>query len=120
MIAVKLNQARFEYDIHSLVKAFYPTREVKVFAEDEKELKSSPDMPELRIEFGETQICCSLLAPLETEEARGEQTVPVRKEERPEKTCPPEFRASDEHPCLHPASAGREIKKALCQSLGWG
>ncbi|MDD7027664.1 MAG: coproporphyrinogen dehydrogenase HemZ [Lachnospiraceae bacterium] len=84
MIAVKLNQARFEYDIHSLVKAFYPTREVKVFAEDEKELKSSPDMPELRIEFGETQICCSLLAPLETEEARGEQTVPVRKEERQE------------------------------------
>ena len=84
MIVVRLNQARFEYDIHSLVKAFYPTQEVKVFLQEEKELESSPDMPELRIEFGERQICCSLLAPLETQGAGGEQTAFVRKEARQE------------------------------------
>ncbi len=84
MIVVRLNQARFEYDIHSLVKAFYPTQEVKVFHQGEKELESSPDMPELRIEFGERQICCSLLAPLETQGTGGEQTAFVRKEARQE------------------------------------
>lgn len=31
MLAVTLNQLRFEYDIHSLVKAFYPAETVKVF-----------------------------------------------------------------------------------------
>ncbi|MBQ9991607.1 MAG: coproporphyrinogen dehydrogenase HemZ [Lachnospiraceae bacterium] len=33
MIVVKLNQPQFEYDIHSLVKAFYPAKEVKVVVE---------------------------------------------------------------------------------------
>ncbi|MCI8300340.1 MAG: coproporphyrinogen dehydrogenase HemZ [Lachnospiraceae bacterium] len=36
MITVCLNKADFEYDIHSLVKAFYPVQEVKVFADPEK------------------------------------------------------------------------------------
>lgn len=39
MITVKLNQPGFEYDIHSLVKSFYPTEDVSVTAE-EKHLKS--------------------------------------------------------------------------------
>ncbi|MCI9173506.1 MAG: coproporphyrinogen dehydrogenase HemZ [Lachnospiraceae bacterium] len=39
MITVWLNEANFEYDIHSLVKAFYPGEEVKVFADGEKILK---------------------------------------------------------------------------------
>ncbi len=39
MITVLLNEANFEYDIHSLVKAFYPREEVKVFADREKILK---------------------------------------------------------------------------------
>lgn len=30
MLAVKLNNARFEYDVHSIVKAFYPEETVKV------------------------------------------------------------------------------------------
>ncbi len=34
MIFVKLNEANFEYDIHSLVKAFYPGEEVTVSAEE--------------------------------------------------------------------------------------
>lgn len=36
MITVCLNKAEFEYDIHSLVKAFYPEKDVKVFADREK------------------------------------------------------------------------------------
>lgn len=36
MITVSLNQANFEYDIHSLVKAFFPKEDVKVFADAEK------------------------------------------------------------------------------------
>lgn len=36
MITVCLNEADFEYDIHSLVKAFYPKEDVKVFADREK------------------------------------------------------------------------------------
>lgn len=36
MITVHLNRADFEYDIHSLVKAFYPAEEVSVSAEAKK------------------------------------------------------------------------------------
>ena len=36
MITVSLNEADFEYDIHSLVKSFYPKEDVKVFADSEK------------------------------------------------------------------------------------
>lgn len=38
MITVKLNKANFEYDIHSLVKAFFPAEDVLVFA-DEKNIE---------------------------------------------------------------------------------
>lgn len=36
MITVQLNRADFEYDIHSLVKAFYPAENVQVSAEKKK------------------------------------------------------------------------------------
>ena len=36
MIVVKLNQQEFEYDIHSLVKAFFPEENVSVTAEEKK------------------------------------------------------------------------------------
>lgn len=35
MIAILLSQLQFEYDIHSLVKAFYPACEVKIFLGEE-------------------------------------------------------------------------------------
>ena len=35
MIPVWLNKPQFEYDIHSLVKAFFPADEVKVFCVEE-------------------------------------------------------------------------------------
>lgn len=56
MIAVKLNCRRFEYDIHSLVKAFYPQTEVKVFAEGEKEINSDEKFPFLRVYMTEEKI----------------------------------------------------------------
>ena len=37
MIAVQLNRRDFEYDIHSLVKAFYPGKDVSVFCGEEAE-----------------------------------------------------------------------------------
>lgn len=37
MFAVKLNLANYEYDVHSLVKAFYPEETVKVLSPDTKE-----------------------------------------------------------------------------------
>lgn len=61
-IAVSLNKAGFEYDIHSLVKAFYPECEVKVFVTGEKEYSSSEDYPDLGIQFEEEAILLSLLA----------------------------------------------------------
>lgn len=51
MIVVRLNDTRFEYDIHSLMKAFYPAEEVKVFQEGTKDLESDDGMPEGRVVF---------------------------------------------------------------------
>ena len=47
MITVCLNEANFEYDIHSLVKAFYPGEDVKVFADLEKICGLEQDTPPL-------------------------------------------------------------------------
>ena len=40
MIAVQLNKRDFEYDIHSLIRAFYPGMDVPVYQEDEAEPES--------------------------------------------------------------------------------
>ncbi len=61
MLAVKLNQAMFEYDIHSIVKAFYPEQTVKVFVEGEKDLVSDAGLPELFIAFEENKISVRVL-----------------------------------------------------------
>lgn len=54
MIIVKLNRADFEYDIHSLVKAFFPGRDVCVFA-GEKKPEGAISFPIL-IHYGENDI----------------------------------------------------------------
>ena len=36
MILAKLNQPEFEYDIHSLIKAFFPEENVSATSEDKK------------------------------------------------------------------------------------
>ena len=51
MIKVQLNIHNFEYDIHSLVKAFYPQEEVRISYEGEKvpEKKNTPEEESLQI-----------------------------------------------------------------------
>lgn len=56
MIAVTLNEDRFAYDIHSLVKAFYPAQDIKVFVEGEKELNSDAGLPAFFVHFEKEQI----------------------------------------------------------------
>lgn len=52
MIVVKCSEDNFIYDIHSLVKAFYPSEEVKVFAMGQKDLISDDDRPEIMVSYG--------------------------------------------------------------------
>lgn len=42
MIIVQLNQESFQYDVHSLVKAFYPEQEVRIIC-TEKETEEAPE-----------------------------------------------------------------------------
>ncbi len=56
MIVIRLNEQQFEYDIHSLVKAFYPGEEVKVFEKEMRDFSSIEGMPEGRIIFEEEKI----------------------------------------------------------------
>ena len=48
MIQVKINKAGWEYDIHSLVKAFYPEETVKVLTPESVEKKLAEDKPQWR------------------------------------------------------------------------
>ncbi len=52
MIAVKVSKDNFEYDVHSLVKAFYPAEDVKVYVAGEKEVISE-NAPEIEIVYGD-------------------------------------------------------------------
>ena len=56
MLAVRLNKAQFEYDIHSIIKAFYPAETVKGFEEGTKDFESDGDNPQITIRFGERKI----------------------------------------------------------------
>ena len=60
MIVVRLNRPQFEYDIHSLVKAFYPAEDVKVFEKGTKDFESSEGMPECSVFFEEKSILFSI------------------------------------------------------------
>ncbi len=44
MILVEINIDKFKYDIHSLIKAFYPSEEVLVLTSDERENRGYPDL----------------------------------------------------------------------------
>ncbi len=58
-IAVTTDQAGFEYDIHSLVKAFYPACDVKVYVNEEQEESSGPGYPDLHLKFTKEAILLS-------------------------------------------------------------
>lgn len=55
MITVLLDKAEFEYDIHSLVKAFYPKEEVYVSTKD-KEKKEEPVHYHMDVQFAPEEI----------------------------------------------------------------
>ncbi|MCR5674935.1 MAG: coproporphyrinogen dehydrogenase HemZ [Lachnospiraceae bacterium] len=53
MIAVSVNKDRFFYDIHSLVKAFYPEEEVACFVRGTKDVRSSEGSIALSVDLAE-------------------------------------------------------------------
>ena len=64
LLSVIVNQNGYEYDIHSLVKAFYPAQDVKVFVpdSDEKDIVSSDEgLPDLKIDFDPEMIRMSIV-----------------------------------------------------------
>ena len=64
LLSVIVNQNGYEYDIHSLVKAFYPAQDVKVFVpdSDEKDIVSSDEgLPDLKIDFEPEMIHMSIV-----------------------------------------------------------
>ncbi len=58
MLVVKLNKTQFEYDIHSIVKAFYPEKEVKVLTPDSvyKDKEWFHREPDMYIDFSRDKI----------------------------------------------------------------
>ena len=55
MILAKLNKPNFEYDIHSLIKAFYPEEYVSATAEERT--YEEPVTSEMTIDYLEKSIC---------------------------------------------------------------
>lgn len=62
VILVSVNKEDFAYDIHSLVKAFYPACEVKVAKEEENEQSSDEGLPDISIQFEKEAVYLSLLS----------------------------------------------------------
>lgn len=58
MLIIKSNQAKFEYDIHSLIKAFYPEREVKLLTPESviKDRTITEKPCAMQLDFGETEV----------------------------------------------------------------
>ncbi len=58
MLVVKLNKTQFEYDIHSIVKAFYPGKDVKVLTPDSvyKDKEWFHKEPDMYIDFGDSKV----------------------------------------------------------------
>lgn len=81
MLVVKLNEMQFEYDIHSLVKAFYPGKEVKVL-EKSSEKQSEEGMPEFEIDFQSASISFYIIEDGERKYER--QTVLKQPDSRPD------------------------------------
>ena len=81
MLVVKLNEMQFEYDIHSLVKAFYPGKEIKVL-EKSAEKQSEEGMLEFEIDFQSTSISFYIIE--DGERKYEKQTVLKQPDSRPD------------------------------------
>lgn len=62
LLSVTVNKEGYEYDIHSLVKAFYPSQDVKVFAGEAEAESSDEDLPDLDICFQKEDILLSVIS----------------------------------------------------------
>ncbi|MDD3797181.1 MAG: hypothetical protein PHE06_14690, partial [Lachnospiraceae bacterium] len=81
MIVIQLNRRDFEYDIHSLVKAFYPGSDVMICCEEEGASKDAASEAELKISvfYEEKQIRIEFAAGQDTgaqEKAEGQAGAP--------------------------------------------
>ena len=58
MQVLKSNKAQYEYDIHALIKAFYPTWELKVLTPESvvKDRRIREILPAMELEFEETEV----------------------------------------------------------------
>jgi len=85
MISVKISKDNFLYDVHSLIKAFYPGEDVKVYVDGEKDIKSDKG-PEIEIIYYED---CSQIKIVENGETSVDMLSDKEKENnRPEyKNC---------------------------------
>lgn len=84
MLTVWINKPQFEYDIHSLVKAFYPAEDVKVLCGEKVSVSSADGLPDIRIGFGEEDITLALFVEGGGEEGFQVKSISHKKgEERP-------------------------------------
>lgn len=85
LVVVTVNQAGFEYDIHSLVKAFYPACDVKVYAGEEEKESSGAGFPDIDIRFTEEAVLLSLVGDEGSTASFGAKKVDIAKDlSRPE------------------------------------
>lgn len=61
LIVITADKAGFEYDIHALVKAFYPACEVKVFVEENTRASSDLGLPDIDIKFTREAVLLSFI-----------------------------------------------------------
>lgn len=82
MITIKTNQSGFYYDIHSLVRAFYPA--TLVAFEGEKKFNEEPSLLHIEITFSDTQIKAAFYHVMGQEEPFLTQNVTVDQTDRKE------------------------------------
>ena len=56
MLQVFINKENYQYDVHSLVKAFYPEKDVKVVPENEEKISTTVFEQGIRIWFKEAEV----------------------------------------------------------------
>ena len=62
-IVVSTDNTGFDYDIHSLVKAFYPECDVAVLGpDDERTLSSSEGYPDISLNFSDEEIFLTVIS----------------------------------------------------------
>ena len=61
LLSVTVNKEGYEYDIHSLVKAFYPAVDVKVYAGECEKDSSSEGLPDVDICFEQEAVLISVI-----------------------------------------------------------